>query len=255
MSTDIEKIAKTLDEAVTTAKATKQISLRTKLSLADAYAVQSALVNHRFDRGERLIGVKMGLTSKAKALQMGVHDVIWGRLTDKMIVEDGGTLEFKKYVHPRIEPEIAFLLNRSLDWPVTAAQAEAAIEAVAPAMEIIDSRYKNFKFSLTDVVADNASSSGFVLGPWQSVNTDLSNLGMILEINGRPVQIGSSAAILGHPIRSLVSAVRLTSESGLRLEEGWIVMAGAATAAEELKPGMHVRNTVEKIGTVSLTVA
>jgi 2-oxo-3-hexenedioate decarboxylase len=78
---------------------------------------------------------------------------------------------------------------------------------------------------------------------------------MILEINGRPVQIGSSAAILGHPIRSLVSAVRLTAESGLRLEEGWIVMAGAATAAEELKPGMHVRNTVEKIGTVSFTVA
>lgn len=255
MSADIEKIAKVLDEAVTTAKATKQLSLRTKLTLAEAYAIQNAAVARRTERGERIVGIKMGLTSKAKALQMGVHDVIWGRLTDAMILEDGGTLAFKKYVHPRVESEIAFLLNRPLDWPCTAAQAEAAIEAVAPAMEIIDSRYKNFKFSLTDVVADNASSSGFVLGPWQGVNTDLSNLGMILEINGRPVQIGSSAAILGHPIRSLVSAVRLTNDSGVRLEEGWIVMAGAATAAEELKPGMFVKNTVEKLGAVSFTVA
>jgi 2-oxo-3-hexenedioate decarboxylase len=121
-------------------------------------------------------------------------------------------------------------------------------------MEIIDSRYKNFKFSLEDVVADNASSSSFVVGPWHRPDTDLDNLGMVMEFNGRPVQIGSSAAILGQPVRSLVSAARLTTEAGERLEAGWIVMAGGATAAEALRSGIHVRNTVQGLGSVAFSV-
>jgi 2-oxo-3-hexenedioate decarboxylase len=171
-----------------------------------------------------------------------------------MVVEDGGVIEFRQYVHPRVEPEIAFLLKKPLAGNVTAAEAMAACEAVAPAMEIIDSRYKAFKFSLADVVADNCSGAGFVVGAWQSANTDLSNLGMLLEIDGRPVQIGSSAAILGHPMRSLVAAARLSSAAGEPLQPGWIVMAGGATAAEALKPGNYVRNTVEKLGSCAFSV-
>ena len=132
--------------------------------------------------------------------------------------------------------------------------ALAAVDGVASAMEIIDSRYKNFKFSLEDVVADNASSSSFVVGPWCRPDSNLDNLGMVMEFNGRPVQIGSSAAILGHPVRSLVAAARLTSEAGEKLEAGWIVMAGGATAAEALRPGINVRNTVEGLGSVSFNV-
>ena len=163
-------------------------------------------------------------------------------------------MEINKYVHPRVEPEIAFLLKRKLEGLVTAAEALDAVEAVAPAMEIIDSRYKDFKFTLEDVVADNASSSGFVVGPWHKADADLSNLGMLLEINGRPAQIGSSGAILGHPIRSLVAAARLSSAAGEPLEEGWIVMAGGATAAEWLHAGDYVRNTVEALGVVAFSV-
>lgn len=251
---DISKLAKILDEAQTTSVACKQLSARTKFTNEDAYKIQSALVGLRLERGERRIGLKMGFTSRAKMIQMGLSDMIWGRLTDAMVVEDGGTISLKRFVHPRVEPEIAFLLREGIDWPVTAAGALSCVEAVAPAMEIIDSRYKNFKFSLPDVIADNASSSAFVVGPWQATNVDLSNLGMILEINGRPVQIGSSAAILGHPVRSLVSAARLAHEAGERLEAGWIVMAGGATAAEALTLGAHVRNSVEQLGSVSFTV-
>ncbi|MBM3485771.1 MAG: 4-oxalocrotonate decarboxylase [Alphaproteobacteria bacterium] len=252
---NVVKIAETLDNAARHAEAIEQISNYDKMTLPEAYEVQRTLIRRRLDRGEKRVGMKMGFTSRAKMVQMGLSDLVWGRLTDQMVIEDGGVLAFKNYVHPRVEPEVAFLLKRPLGWPVTGAEALAAVEAVAPAMEIIDSRYKNFKFSLEDVVADNSSSSGFVVGPWQKADGDLTNLGMVLEFDGRPVQIGSSAAILGNPIRSLVAAARLTHEAEEGLQAGWIVMAGGATAAEALKPGVHVRHIVETLGFVSFTVS
>src|SRR5690606_35051360 len=100
-----------------------------------------------------------------------------------------------------------------------------------------------------------SSSSGFVLGAWQNANADLSNLGIVMEFNGRPVQIGSTAAILGHPIRSLAAASRLSTAAGERLEAGWIILAGGATAAEALQPDVHVRTVIEKLGTVAFSVA
>ena len=185
-------------------------------------------------------------------IQMGVEDLIWGRLTDAMLVEDGGELDLSRYIHPRIEPEIAFLLKKPISGKVSSIEAMSAIDAIAPAMEIIDSRYQNFKFSLEDVVADNSSSSGFVIGPWQSINADISNLGMSLEFNGLPLEVGSSAAILGHPIRSVCAVSRLAAESGIQLEPGWIVMAGAATAAQAITPNTNIRACVEQLGPVSI---
>ncbi len=252
--TDVATLARIVDEAAHDARAIKQLSERADISVADGYAIQAASFGRRLARGERQVGVKMGFTSRAKMVQMGIDDMIWGRLSDAMLIEDGGVLDFSRYVHPRVEPEIAFLLARPLDGKVSAAEAMAAVEAVAPAMEVIDSRYRNFKFSLADVVADNSSSSGFVLGAWQKC-PDLSNLGMILEFDGRPVQIGSSGAILGHPARALAAASRLSGDAGERLEAGWIVMAGGATAAEALTPGVYVRNTVEALGAVAFTVS
>jgi 2-oxo-3-hexenedioate decarboxylase len=251
---DINALARTLDDAVAAARAIPQISDKETISVDDGYAVQAAAFARRLARGEKQVGVKMGFTSRAKMVQMGLNDMIWGRLSDAMVVEDGGTIDFKAYVHPRVEPEIAFLLKKPLAGNVTAAEAMTACEAVAPAMEIIDSRYRNFKFSLADVVADNCSGAGFVVGAWQSANADMSNLGMVLEFDGRPVQIGSSAAILGHPVRSLVAAARLSSAAGEPLQPGWIVMAGGATAAEALRPASHVRLSVEQLGACAFTV-
>lgn len=245
---DLASIAARLDEAAVKARAVAQ--LPEPLSLDDAYAVQAALLQCRYDRGERRIGVKMGFTSRAKMAQMGVDEMIWGRLTDGMLVEDGGDIDIARYVHPRAEPEIAFLLKAPLAGRVSMTEAMAAVAAVAPAIEIIDSRYENFRFSLTDVVADNSSSSGVVLGPWCDPATDVANLGMVVEIDGRPALIGSSAAILGHPARSLVAAARLVALRGERLEAGDIVLAGAATAAEALKPGQRLRLSVERLGEV-----
>ncbi len=252
---DIARLARTLDDAAANARATRQLSDKGTLTESEGYDVQAASIRRRVARGEKRVGVKMGFTSRAKMIQMGIDDMIWGRLTDRMVIEDGGTISMADYVHPRVEPEIAFLLDRPLAGTVTGAEALAAVEAVAPAMEIIDSRYRNFKFSLADVVADNCSSSGFVVGPWQDADADLTNLGMILEFNGRPRQIGSSAAILGNPVRALVAAARLSAAAGEPLEAGWIVMAGGATAAEALSPGDYVRNCVQHLGTVAFSVA
>ena len=251
---DLEKLAERLDEAARTAKGIPQLSGSVELSLDQAYEVQKRNVARRLKRGERRVGVKMGLTSRAKALQMGVFDVIWGRLTSAMVLEDGGTLQRSRYVHPRIEPEVAFLLKSRLAGNITPLQALSAVEAIAPAMEVIDSRYENFKFSLTDVVADNASSTGFVTGAWRSPNFDFSNLGMVMSFNGRAVQIGSSAAILGHPLRSLVAAARFAAQADEPLEPGWIVMAGGATAAEALAVGTWVELEVQHLGRVGFHV-
>jgi 2-oxo-3-hexenedioate decarboxylase len=251
---DIDALARTVDDAARNARAIAQLSSASKFSLDEAYQIQKKMIGLRIARGERRVGMKMGFTSRAKMVQMGVSDMIWGRLTDRMLVEDGGRISFAKFVHPRVEPEVAYLLKAPLAGPVTPIQALAAVEAVAPALEIIDSRYDDFKFTVEDVVADNASSSGFVVGPWSKPDIDLSNLGMILEFDGRPVQIGSTAAILGNPARSLASASRMAAEQGERLEAGWIVMAGGATEAVALKPGVVVRNTVEKLGSVGFSV-
>lgn len=251
---DINRLAEIVDSAAHNAYSIAQLSNTDALSLADAYEVQKASVGKRLNRGENLIGIKMGFTSRAKMVQMGVDDMIWGHLTDAMNIPDGRDIALEKYVHPRVEPELGIRLKKPLAGNVSMLEAINAIEAVAPAMEVIDSRYQDFKFSLSDVVADNSSSSGFVVGPWCEDVLDLSNLGMILEVDGRTVEVGSSAAILGSPLRSLVEAARLMGEHGMQLQAGWTVLVGAATAAFPLSSGNHIRAEVEKLGSVSFSV-
>ena len=252
--TDLDLIATQADDAARNCKPMPQFSAgAASLSLDDAYRVQNLVIQRRLARGETLVGLKMGFTSRAKMVQMGVHDLIWGQLTDAMIMEEGGDVPMSRFIHPRVEPELAFILKRPLEGRVTLLEAQAAVEAVAPALEIIDSRYDNFKFSLEDVVADNCSSSAVVVGAWRRPVEDISNLGMVLSFDGSPVQIGSSAGLLGNPYRSLVSAARLAAQSGIALQAGWIVMAGAATAAEALKSGVYVTLDVEGLGRAEFT--
>ncbi|MBV1910708.1 MAG: fumarylacetoacetate hydrolase family protein [Kangiellaceae bacterium] len=250
----LEDLADKVDSAAHNAFAIPQLSSVTDLSLDQAYAIQKESVQRRINRGEKLLGIKMGFTSRAKAIQMGVDDLIFGKLTSSMLVEDGGSISLKDFVHPRVEPELAFLLNKPLDGKSGMLEAYNAVEAVAPAIEIIDSRYQDFKFSLVDVVADNSSSSSFVLGPWQPKPKDPSNLGMILSFDGTPVEVGSTAAVMGNPIRSLVTAARMLSEIGERLEAGQVILTGGATAAVALTEGISVSAELESLGRVNFSV-
>ena len=256
MTTDpIQRLAARLDDAAANARAVAQHVEQDGLTLDNAYEVQRALIERRIMRGHPRIGLKMGFTSRAKMAQMGLSDLIWGRLTSDMLIEEGGAIDARRYVHPRCEPELCFLLGKPLEGTVTPLQALAAVEAIASAIELIDSRYENFKFSLADVVADNASSSGLVVGNWHAPDIDFSNLGLLLTVNGRTVELGSTAALLGHPIRSLVAAARLAGAAGERLEAGSLVMAGGVTTAIALSPGMNVRCEIEHLGSVGFSVA
>ena len=253
---ELNRIAKLLDDAQRKAKPVPQLSSKKggALSLEDAYRVQDAAIKLRLKRGEVRSGVKMGLTSRAKAAQMGVFEPVYGRLTDGMLVQDGDSISHAAYCHPRVEAEVAYLLKSPMSGRLSPAEAMTHVEAVAPAIEIIDSRYRDFKFSLEDVVADNTSASGYVLGPWAPPEIDMANLGMVLEFNGRAVEIGSSAAILGHPGRSLAEAARFAAETGDELKPGYIVLAGAAAAAVALEPGISVKLTVEDLGSTGFNV-
>jgi len=236
----LHDIACTLDKAAACATSIDQISLQQAITLPQAYDIQKISIDERLARGEKLVGYKMGFTSRAKMLQMGVDDLIWGRLTNAMVIEQDETIDLSKYVHPRAEPEIAFRLKSPLSGKVTKAQALEAVEAIAPAIEVIDSRYQNFKFSLEDVVADNCSSSGFIVGQWQANDSNLDGLAIDLLVNNEVVASGSSNDILDHPLNSLIEAARCIGEAGEELKAGHIILAGAATAAVALAPNQTI---------------
>ncbi|MBC7133722.1 MAG: fumarylacetoacetate hydrolase family protein [Roseovarius sp.] len=247
---DIAAIAETLDHAQVHARAVPQSPPERALSADQGYAVQERLVARRLARGERAVGIKLGLTSHAKMEQVGVREVIVGRLTDAMRMEEGGTIALERLIHPRIEPEIAFLLSRPLPREPGLSEALACVEALAPALEIIDSRYENFRFDLGDVIADNSSSAGFILGQWHPADTDIADLGIRLSVGGALRESGSSAAILGHPARALVAAARIAAKRGIATGAGDIVMAGAATAAVPLADGAWVTAGFGHLGRV-----
>jgi 2-oxo-3-hexenedioate decarboxylase len=221
------------------------------LSITDAYAVQHQVLALRFNRGEHLVGTKLGFTSKAKMTQMGVSDVIVGQLTDAMRVADGADVDLARFIHPRIEPEVAFRLVNEIDLDDPLADIESAVDAVAPALEIIDSRYRDFRFSLPDVIADNTSAAAFAVGPWRAAGVDVGNLAVELVVDGAVVECGSTAAILGHPLRALHALLSMARQHQFPLTAGQIVLAGACTAAGPFTASV-VEAHVARIGRVSV---
>jgi 2-oxo-3-hexenedioate decarboxylase len=253
---DLAEAAAVLDAAASGAAPVAQLTAAAPLTLDAAYEVQRLLTERRTAHGERLSGVKLGFTSRTKAAQMGVFDVIFGRLTDAMHLPDGARVALGCYVHPRAEPEVAFRLAVDVR-PGDHVDPEAAVDAVAPALEIIDSRYRDFRFTLEDVVADNTSAAGYVLGPWTplAMAGDLANRGVRLEVDGRIAETGSTAAILGHPLRAVHAALRRARFLGHTLHAGDVLLAGAATPAVALTPGSHIEATVTGLGRAAFTVA
>ena len=246
-----QNIAKILDDAAKNAKAVPQMAAANKITLANAYAIQRQSIALREQRGEKITGYKMGFTSKAKMEQMGVHDLIWGILTDAMKIEENETVDLKRWIHPRAEPEIAFRVSKNIEYPLTLDELPKYVDAMAPAIEIIDSRYENFKFSLEDVVADNCSSTGYVIGAWQNLHAEIKNLKMDLLINQEIVESASSAAILENPLQSVIELSRLASEAGITLKKGQIILAGAATAARLIEKNKTIAVRIENLGEIN----
>lgn len=216
------------------------------------YAAQDLDRAARIAAGERVIGAKLGLTSRAKQRTMGVHQPVVGFLTDAMAVTED---LLARTCQPRIEPEIAFRLARPISAPLTAAEAYQAIDAVAVAAEIIDSRFAGFGFRLPDVVADNTSAAAFLVGEWRPPIPELSGLSCVLSVDGEPRHTATGAAILGDPILALVHLSEHAGRRGETIEAGALVLAGALTDAVPVVPGATYRAEIDRLGSLEFTTA
>ncbi|WP_435582291.1 2-keto-4-pentenoate hydratase [Amycolatopsis thermoflava] len=226
------------------------------LDLRTAYAIQDEALRLRRQRGETLIGVKLGLTSRAKQQRMGIDSPSLAWLTDAMVLPAGDPVPREKMIHPRAEPEIVFVLGRRLAGPgVTAATALAAVERVHGGIELIDSRYADFKFTMPDVVADNGSSGLFVTGGIgrSPQEVDLTHEAVLLEVDGDITDTATGAAVQGHPAEALALAANTLAERGLALEAGWIVLTGGMTDAVPVRAGARVAAHFTTLGSITVS--
>ncbi|MEU5846383.1 2-keto-4-pentenoate hydratase [Saccharopolyspora shandongensis] len=245
----VEALADRLHAAEANSQDTPSLAGDYEFGIEEAYAIQAALIARREARGERVVGVKLGFTSKAKMAQMGVSDVIVGRLTDAMRIADGADVDLSRFIHPKIEPEIAYRLSRDVDVDDPTTDIGSCVDALAPALEIIDSRYRDFRFTYTDVVADNTSASAYAVGPWRPLE-DVSNRAVKLRVGNTEV-VGSTAAVLGNPVRALHALLDVCRRRRIPLRAGQVVLAGAATAAATFTAGV-AECRVAGIGSVSV---
>ncbi|OKJ94698.1 4-oxalocrotonate decarboxylase [Streptomyces sp. CB03234] len=226
-----------------------------RLDLATAYAVQDETLRRRTAGGDRLVGVKLGLTSAAKQRRMGVDAPLTAWLTESMMLAEGDPVPLKRLIHPRVEPEIVFVMRERLSGPgVTPETALRAVGEVRAGLDVIDSRYRDFRFTLPDVVADNASSAAFVVGSLVRApgDTDLVREACELEVDGRVVDRATGAAVQGDPAAALALAANSLGARGLALEPGWIVLSGALTDAVPVGPGSRVTARYTSLGAVTL---
>ena len=227
-----------------------------ELDLDTGYRVQDLNLQARLDRGEKLIGVKLGLTSRAKQNRMGVFFPFVAWLTDAMILPAGDPIPQERLIHPRVEPEIVFVMGDRLVGPgVTCAQAMASVDSVWGGAEVIDSRYQDFRFKAGDVAADNASSGAFVTGPvgLPPSDLDLTLEGVLLEVEGQILDSATGAAVQGHPGEALALAANDLARRGHAIEAGWIVLTGGMTDAVFAPPGSSIGVHFTNLGSVYLS--
>ncbi len=208
------------------------------------------------DESTRVHGLKLGLTSVAKQQQMSVHEPIYGVLIGSRLHPEGEALEIGSLIHPKIEPEIAVTLKHALRGPgVTRDQAKAAVGAAYVAMEVIDSRYRNFRFGLADVVADNTSAARYLVAarPVPVDDLDLRTLGVVFERDGEVVSTAAGAAVLGDPYLALAWLANKVAEHGNEsLDAGSLILTGALTDAVSVVSGSVVRVEIARLGSLSV---
>jgi len=225
-----------------------------ELTLDDAYEIQSFQVSKWLEDGARVKGHKVGLTSAAMRRQLGVASPDCGVLLDRMFWREHEPIPMSAFIQPRIEPEIAFVLARTLAGPgVTVADAIASVGYVLPALELIDSRIKDWQIKLADTIADNASSAGVVLGstPRPLDAVDLRLCGCNLVRNGEVAGTGAGGAVLGSPLSALVWLANELGARDVALEAGQVVLPGSVTASIPVAGGDVVTATFAGLGSVT----
>ena len=254
--TTIEKLAEHLENCELNAQDTPKITdEHPDMDWEDAYRIQNEIKRRKLARGNRIIGLKAGLTSWAKMTQMGVTTPIYGFLSDTFALPDGAECTISELIHPKVEPEIVFVTKAALKGPgCHVADVLAATDFVMAGIEVIDSRYRDFKFDLKSVVADNCSSSRFVLGSVaRSLDgLDLRTLGVVMEKNGKIVSLGAGAAVLGHPAIAVAMLANHLGQYGEEIPAGSMILSGGITEAISVATGDAIHLRMQGLGSTSL---
>jgi 2-keto-4-pentenoate hydratase len=247
-----EELAESLYDALRSGDPIGRLTADHDLTMADAYDIQTRLVDRRLDDGATVVGHKIGLTSDGIQEQLGVEEPDFGRLLDTMFV-DGRVIPDEELIAPRIEPEIGFVLDEPLEPPVTYLDVLNATGSVLPVVEVIDSRVEDWDIRIQDTIADNASSALYLTGERTSVpdDHDLSLEGVKLYKNGTLESSGVGAAVLDHPARSVAWLANTLADLDERIEAGHLVLSGSLTPAVDLAPGDVVSVEFTSIGTVN----
>jgi len=221
------------------------------LSIEDAYAVQLAMVSHRIAAGQRVVGKKIGVTSKVVMEMLKVNQPDFGHLLSGMAYSDGATISLSEFISPRAEGEVAFVMERDIQGPgLTNADVLRSIAYAMPCFEIVDSRIRDWKITIADTIADNGSSGAFVLGDRMvpPAALDLRNIGMVLERNGEIVGTGAGAAALGHPLNCVTWLANKLGEFGIPLKAGEVILSGSLSIMFPVKPGDSITMTLCGLG-------
>lgn len=250
-------VADALREAQKTLKPIDPVSeTYSTLDIDDAYAIQTLVIADRLDEGRVVRGYKVGLTSEAMQRHLGVDQPDFGVLLDNMYIEDGTVVAASDYVSPKIEPEIAVILRSPLQGPgITIADVENAVGTVIASLEVIDSRIRDWRITITDTIADNASSAAVVLGRTELPLTaiDRHALEVTLSVNGVKAGQGMGAAVMGDPLAAVAWLANTLGERGVELPAGALILPGSVCAAAAVAPRDHVVADFGPLGTVSVT--
>ncbi len=226
------------------------------IDVVDAYEIQLINIRRRVAEGARVVGHKVGLSSEAMQKMMNVDEPDYGHLLDDMEVFEDRRVEAGRYLYPRVEVEVGFILADDLPGAAcTERDALAATAAFAPAIELIDTRIKDWKIQLCDTIADNASSAGWVLGEARvsPKDIDIKGIDAVLTRNGEVVAKGRSDAVLGNPVTAVAWLARKVEGFGVRLKGGDIVLPGSCTKAFDATPGDDFVADFAGLGSVHLS--
>ncbi|MGA5541909.1 2-keto-4-pentenoate hydratase [Mycobacterium sp. NPDC051198] len=226
------------------------------IDVVDAYEIQLINIRQRVAEGARVIGHKVGLSSKAMQDMMGVDEPDYGHLLDEMEVFENVPVPSSKFLYPRVEVEVGFILAEDLPGAgCTEEDVLAATAAFAPAIELIDTRITNWQIKLCDTIADNASSAGWVLGEARvsPKDIDIRNIDAVLTNHGKVVAEGRSDAVLGNPVTAVAWLARKVESFGVRLKAGDIVLPGSCTRAIDAPPGSDFVADFAGLGSVHLS--
>lgn len=253
---NIQNLGRQLHQALSSAQPLPPLTeLHPGITLPQSYQVQLAMIQHRLDAGSRVVGKKIGVTSKVVMDMLGVDQPDFGHLLSDMLYADGAAVAIDSLIAPKAEGEIAFVLKEDLHGPgITVADVLRATAYVMPCFEIVDSRIRDWKIKIQDTVADNASAAAFVLGG-QGVDprdVDLACVGMTLEKNGEIVATGAGAAALGHPANAVAWLANTLGELGIGLNKGEVILSGSLAAMVPVKAGDQLRISLGGIGSAAV---